>query len=66
MYRVFFYHNGGNAHIDTDSYGYAVSMAYGEVYSRNVSRAWVIKQSGEAIYIATRQEDDSIMESIIP
>lgn len=65
MYRVYFY-GGTIAYVDIASYGYAVSMAYGEVFSRNASRAWVVKRSGEAIYIAVRQEDDSIIEYVLP
>jgi len=65
MYRIFFQFNGATAHIDTGSYGFAVSAAYAEVYARMADRAWVVTASGESIYIAVRDKDDGIQESVL-
>lgn len=66
MYRIYFQANKTSTHIDTDSYGFAISTAYTEVYSNIIYRAWVVKQTGEIIYICVRDKKGNFIETVLP
>lgn len=67
MYRMYAeYGDTDRDHKDVDLYGNAVRRAYNAVIVYGAMKAWVIKSTGESIYIITRKEDGSIVESILP
>lgn len=65
MYTVFLVSGKVQRNIETSSYGYAISTAYGDLVMCRADRTWVVDSSGKTVYVAVRAKGGSIQERMI-